>query len=77
MQCAPVTRSLRNVPIAQDSSINDQTRFTMRRRSYRLRSCVRSGFQHVLLLGLISYGSPETAHADFDVPYQIPTREYI
>jgi hypothetical protein len=49
MQRAPVTRSLRNGPIAQDSSVNDQTRFTMRRRCPGLRSCVRSGSQDVVI----------------------------
>lgn len=41
---------LRNVPIAQDSSVNDQTRFMMCNRSYGVRGCVRSGSHRMLLL---------------------------
>lgn len=39
-----------NVPIAQDSSVNDQTRFMMCKRSYGVRGCVRSRSHRMLLL---------------------------
>lgn len=67
-QRAPVIRSLRSGLIAQDSSVNDQTRFTMRRSYYGPRSCIRNGSQHVLLLCEL-WRQLDTAHVDLDVTY--------